>query len=738
MSQSSQDAIRLDVEKEEILHLLKNGRSDQVMAMMEMRKKQNYPNEFVPFMDQMVREHKISRKDVAVKSGLSQDYVYKLLRGDKRTGERDYILAMCFAIGMNLPQTQHALSSYGMPILSTEDIRSLIIIHAIQNGDGIDELDNMLEKANFPLLKTSPDMPSAAITSTVSAEYTPQGAQVDTVPVPARRKSFEEIDSFTEAYPNGGGAPFDYDYTGWFSVKDEEGHIYRVEARFADDPCFLVYPEGKRDEAIELLEQQTEKKAEFFAEHMEELTWTDDGICFGDHPELREEYEALIRDLPREDGIECYETFEEAAASAFFTYFLKLDRLTDKKVLEVMSRVDDTREYGCRMGSAWHGPEQPKIYIEMFNNEQPERREYFQLVEYADGSCRYTATHESCFMQIEMGRDLYQAYFGPNKREPEYYIDTDKNDFSGDLFRYRFIFSTMKMLLHEHALEAGGIVHLDPDAVREEKIEFLIERGTQMHLCDDENAALSCYKEAIQLMESCGAPEQNHLAAYVCTCYKIADTLSCLKEPDASEWWQKIYKLKDAVTAVCETDPEQYEGALSSVADAALIEFRSASEQREKDTPKRLLEEILCLMDRYHASADDWPLQFEVYGNHAMLIEDEDLERSLKEYRKALTIARDHHLDQLKPCARAVAVQYNNYAWVLWNKCGSEEAILYYGRALDLLESYLSTGMVDRDIVLKELKHMGSALNRIYIDTGRTRESAHLKERLEENGVKLD
>ena len=110
----------------------------------------------------------VSRKNVAVRSGLSQDYVYKLLRGDKRTDERDYILAMCIAIGMNFPQTQHALLSYGMQPLSEGDLRSHLIILAIQDHCDIEVLNAMLEKAGFPLLRTSPDMPKALITRACS------------------------------------------------------------------------------------------------------------------------------------------------------------------------------------------------------------------------------------------------------------------------------------------------------------------------------------------------------------------------------------------------------------------------------------------------------------------------------------------------------------------------------------------------------------------------------------------
>ena len=216
-------------------------------------------------MEEMLKEYKVSRKTVALRSGLSQDYLYKLLRGDKHTNERDYILAMCFAIGMNFRQTQHALSSYGMPILSEGDLRSHIIMLAIQNGYSMEQLDDMLEKANFPLLKTSPDMPSAPIIDTGHRAFSEEDGREK----PERRhREFEEIDSFTEGYRNQGNAPFDYDYQGWIRLKDEEGNIYQVEAVFAmENTSFIVFTEEQRKKAEQLMQLECRREAEFYEKH---------------------------------------------------------------------------------------------------------------------------------------------------------------------------------------------------------------------------------------------------------------------------------------------------------------------------------------------------------------------------------------------------------------------------------------------------------------------------------------
>ena len=63
-----------------------------------------------------------------------------------------YILAICFALKMSYLETQIALELYPMPVLNGDDLRSSIIISALNNSLTIDELNDWLEKANFPSL----------------------------------------------------------------------------------------------------------------------------------------------------------------------------------------------------------------------------------------------------------------------------------------------------------------------------------------------------------------------------------------------------------------------------------------------------------------------------------------------------------------------------------------------------------------------------------------------------------
>ena len=187
--------------EDELLYLLKHGRADDIRFIFKDIEEKSYPEDFPTFIDTMIREHKIKRKNIAIRSGMSQDYTYKLLRGDKKTTERDYILAICIAIGMNLAQVQHALRIYGMPVLSKADLRSHIISLGISEGKDIDEINDWLEKSGFYLIRTSPDMPSAPIKSLEAvpieahAEYAgsyPEGSS-------SSDEDIDDIDDYEEA-----------------------------------------------------------------------------------------------------------------------------------------------------------------------------------------------------------------------------------------------------------------------------------------------------------------------------------------------------------------------------------------------------------------------------------------------------------------------------------------------------------------------------------------------------------
>lgn len=85
---------------------------------------------FASFMDAMIAKHHIKRIDISRITGISQDYLYKLLSGTRHTLQRDYILAICKAVEMNVEETQQALRLNDMAELSDDHPRDQLILSA--------------------------------------------------------------------------------------------------------------------------------------------------------------------------------------------------------------------------------------------------------------------------------------------------------------------------------------------------------------------------------------------------------------------------------------------------------------------------------------------------------------------------------------------------------------------------------------------------------------------------------
>ena len=103
------------------------------------------PN-FSYFFENYLIEHKLKKSDVIRKSQIEKGHAYKILRGDERTN-RNYIIRLCLAAGMNLRNMQFALQSNGMSLLTRRDHRDLIIILGIKNHETIETIHEWLLKA---------------------------------------------------------------------------------------------------------------------------------------------------------------------------------------------------------------------------------------------------------------------------------------------------------------------------------------------------------------------------------------------------------------------------------------------------------------------------------------------------------------------------------------------------------------------------------------------------------------
>ena len=690
--------------EDELLYLLKHGRADDIRFIFKDVQAKSYPEDFPSFIDTMIRENKIKRKNIAIRSGMSQDYTYKLLRGDKKTTERDYILAICIAIGMNLAQVQHALRIYGMPVLSKADLRSHIISLGISEGKDIDEINEWLEKSGFCLLRTSPDMPSAPI-KPLEVDYVEFSAG-DNGDLPKGHISsnddfdvindYEEVDIqiHAERY---GHAPMDYMYWGEIKLQNYEGNIYYIRN--------FYFPEGENMAVL------TEEMHDKYMQAEKE-------------GEIQQDIEPL----------EAYESLEEAASSQFFKWFLELDRETDGKVLETMRQIDDTRFYGVRYGAKLDHNDMA-YYMEAFNTQHPERREYFQIIENGDER-RFTVSHESYYMRIELG-DVYPGYFGRKMQEPEYFIDVrNLEQLDSSYHYYRMIFRDLLASMHLYAHQNYG-ASISEEEIEKDKIGTLTRHATA--LCQSGKI-----RDAVRELEKAYAliitrPINDSLSDRILTCSKLANLYGEIEDSVQCEKWnQECYSYIEPLSEAMQ-EPENRERLHDAPNSMAYVCIHFYNNEWQKNTKKSLeyLEKAIDLLEGGCNTVDTWGSLANCLLSYAFQIDGEEPEKALEYSGRVLDIIRDQSLDRRPPYHYFTFLALNNHAWVLWNRLASEEAIIYYGRAIDLIEGYLATGTPDPGQMKENLEKEAFELYKIYKATGKEREADRLIARMRKSGIEI-
>lgn len=105
---------------------------------------------------EIIAAQPLSRREIIRRADFSETYGYKLLSGENRTSERDYVLRLCIAMGMSLQETQRALELNEMRPLYPKDRRDMALIVAVNSGmTSVDEVNALLARHGCQPLKRS-------------------------------------------------------------------------------------------------------------------------------------------------------------------------------------------------------------------------------------------------------------------------------------------------------------------------------------------------------------------------------------------------------------------------------------------------------------------------------------------------------------------------------------------------------------------------------------------------------
>ena len=489
----------MNFDDQTLIYLLKHGSERDVSAYLDTEDVK--PLDFVSYMDGFVERSGYKRNQLAQRACLSPDYLYKLLNGSKHTKERDYLLAIFFALSMTSEESQKALRMYPIEALDKKLMRDYIIMLGLDQKIGLYEVCEWLKKVNLPAIHTSSE--DKEVGPAGSTKFTPAELLSESSREQSSRKKdegdemtlvndtirFNEVTVSDEEYTEvnkdirhwqEGNAPFDIGVAGEYELEDSEGNKLYVAAIFH----------------IEGSEYLVAAKS----------VWDTNGFNMNTFPVL-----------------ESYETGEEAIAkSDFAKWFLQLERDTDAEIANAKKAVNDTAhcENFCRIGGGNDG-NRWRVYMEVYNAEQPEKQEYIQVIKWSDGTYRFTASHKSRYMAIELDRlkEVYEMYFKEKPDIPvfEQFNSIDEMEASMSVFRYSYhqmMFALDDfMKLHMHA----GL------SSKEHKIQWLKEHGAS----EEEIADMEAEPDIEEAMKGTGEKDMSRYIILEAKCGCSEGGMAC-------------------------------------------------------------------------------------------------------------------------------------------------------------------------------------------------------------------
>ncbi len=105
------------------------------------------------FLNELLAEKAITVPELIERSGISRNYIYNILGGERANPGRDKVLAICIGLGASFSQTNRALELVRHSALYPKDERDARIAIAINRGTtSVTDINIMLESNGLPPL----------------------------------------------------------------------------------------------------------------------------------------------------------------------------------------------------------------------------------------------------------------------------------------------------------------------------------------------------------------------------------------------------------------------------------------------------------------------------------------------------------------------------------------------------------------------------------------------------------
>ena len=687
--------------KNRLYDAIKHGENIEVINQILKEEHKSLPPDFVTFMQNMFDKYGKKKKDIANITGISTDYLYKVLNGSKKTNERDYIIAICIATGMNHAETQHALTINNMHTLDESDLRDLILSRSIIDKRSFHDINESLENANLPYIRVNKDMekyvPQYEFNNTSDKE-TEKARAVDENNLKNDVIVYHEIDRKFEA-EKCGDALFDYIYYGNIFLEDNSENKYIVCGYYSslgdfyytmDEENYIKFTEYSKDDASN-----------------DEPTW---------------------------HSLEEFDGLDEALNSKFIKYYIDIYNQSNRKVEEIMRFENDTANFGTRIGARIEN-EGLVQFIESYYHPKPAYKLYLQVVD-NNGDITYSASHESAYLQFELD-NLYDIYFEDNKKVDFFIKVKDEDDMIGIPRQLQNIFHALLYQLHIALNEDSGGQISNDDKLFNENITVLAELAAAHFKRAEYQDSLDCNKQMLELLKSKEMLDDELRAIIVSTLYKcVMCELYLGNNDDSKNYMKQIIDHEDFVELTHNIENKSI--VIECLTDALLYYAQSSQNNGNIENTKFICEKIITYLEDNCDSDKKYQTLFCAYVKLANILDDENNDEcALSNYEKAYKLLRKQHLER-KGYEILVIHFLNNYGWVLWHRHDSDEAIIIYNKALEILEDCIEERKINSDESLEILEHISMALVDIYDDENKAKEAEKIVERYLETKEKIE
>lgn len=133
---------RMNRTTDELLKVLKE--KDSLDSFLSENANEMVCNDLKKVMEEMLDKYGMSRRDVVTSTHIERSYLYRLMSGDRINPSRDVLLQFGLALKADLDDVQKMLRVACLAMLYPRVKRDAVIIHCLNNKEGVTRCDQVL------------------------------------------------------------------------------------------------------------------------------------------------------------------------------------------------------------------------------------------------------------------------------------------------------------------------------------------------------------------------------------------------------------------------------------------------------------------------------------------------------------------------------------------------------------------------------------------------------------------